>query len=162
MQIRKDISSFGKIGTPRIGYKTQDLKKTLEDFVLQKRIVRIALFGVGNLGTAILKYPGFHQDKIRLVAAFDQAKGKIGRVINGVKVYSIKEVPKIIPKTQATIAIIAVPKEFSQQIADIIVLTGIRGIVNFSTTSASVPKNVWVKDIDLTIEFLSLFSAIQR
>ena len=34
-------------------------KKVLEDFVLQKDYVHVALFGAGNLGSAILKYPGF-------------------------------------------------------------------------------------------------------
>jgi len=88
VQIRKDISNFGKVGRPRIGYRTAELKQVLENYILQN-IVHAVLFGVGNLGSALLKYPGFHQDKVKLVAAFDTDKKKIGTEINGVSIYSI-------------------------------------------------------------------------
>ncbi|MCK5708294.1 MAG: redox-sensing transcriptional repressor Rex [Candidatus Aureabacteria bacterium] len=155
VKIRKDISNFGKVGRPRIGYKTFELKKILEDFVLQN-IVHAVLFGVGNLGSAILKYPGFHQDRIKIVAAFDKDKSKVGKKINGVSVYSVKNAVKIISKTHAEIGIIAVPEKHSQNIADVIVSSGVKGIVNFSPISISVPEKVFVRDIDLSIEFLSL------
>ncbi|MFH1768892.1 MAG: redox-sensing transcriptional repressor Rex [Candidatus Omnitrophota bacterium] len=156
-QIRKDISNFGRVGKPGIGYNSADLKSRLEDFVLQNNVVHVVLFGVGNLGMAILRYPGFPRDKIKIVAAFEKAKDKIGRKINGVPVYSVNRVPEVAKKTHADIAIIAVPKEHSQSVADVIALSGIRKIVNFSPTSLSVAKDVTVKNIDFTIEFLSLF-----
>lgn len=162
VQIRKDISSFGKLGTPRIGYKTKELRDALEDFVLQQETVHLVLFGVGNLGTAILRYPGFHQGKIKIVAAFDKAPKKVGRKINGIMIYSVESAPEIIKKTHADIGLITVPKEHSQEVADLIVLSGLRGVVNFSPTSLTVPKNVFVRDIDLTIEFLTLFCDVCR
>ncbi|MFA6599965.1 MAG: redox-sensing transcriptional repressor Rex [Candidatus Omnitrophota bacterium] len=162
VQIRKDISSFGKVGRPRIGYRTAELKNVLEDFVLQDDMLRIALFGVGNLGTAILKYPGFLKDRIRVVAAFDVEPQKIGKKVGLVTVYPFERAPQIIRKTRANIGIIAVPQGFSQDVADLMVLAGLRGIVNFSPASVSVPAEVRVKDIDLTIEFLSLFCEIHK
>ena len=161
VQIRKDISNFGKVGTPGIGYRTVELKNTLEDFVLQRNIVHVALFGVGNLGTAILEYPEFRKDKIKLVAAFDKAKEKIGKKINGVMVYPVKRAPEIIKKAHVNLGIIAVPKEYSQDVADVMILSGLRGIINFAPASLNVPKNVQVKDIDFKIEILSLFCHIQ-
>ena len=160
VQIRKDISRFGKVGTPRIGYRTVDLKKILKDFILQRDVVRIVLFGVGNLGTAILKYPAFNKDKIKVVAAFDRLGSKIHKKINSVIVYPVERAPEVIKKVRADIGIIAVPKRSAQGVADIMVLSGLRGIVNFSPSAINVPKNVMVKDIDLTIEFLSLFCSM--
>lgn len=160
-QIRKDISSFGKVGTPKIGYKTPELKRVLEDYILQEGRVRVALFGVGNLGSAILRYPGFHRDRIRLVAAFDVAEERIGKKINGITIYPLERAPEVIKKTGTHIGIIAVPGERCQEVADLMVLSGLRGIVNFAPASITVPKNVFVKDIDLTIEFLSLFCDTQ-
>jgi len=157
VKIRKDISSFGKVGTPRIGYKTVELKKILEDFVLQDETVHIVLFGVGNLGRAILRYPRFYGDKIRLVAAFDNNRKKIGEKVNGVTIFSVDRAPEVIKKTHADIGIIAVTKDHSQEVADLMVLSGLKGIVNFSPTSISVPKSVLVKDMDFSIEFLALF-----
>lgn len=160
VQIRKDISSFGKVGKPRLGYKTVDLKNKLKDFLLQDNIVHLVLFGVGNLGSAMLKYPGF-EGRIRLVAAFDISRDKIGRKINGVKIYHINRAPEIIKSKHADIGIIAVPASCSQDVADLMVLSGLQGIINFSPISLSTPKNVRVKDIDFTIEFLSLFCNTQ-
>ncbi|HNV86269.1 MAG TPA: redox-sensing transcriptional repressor Rex [Candidatus Omnitrophota bacterium] len=157
VQIRKDISNFGKIGTPRIGYNAAELKSTLEEFVLQQEKVHVALFGVGNLGTAILRYTGFHKDKIKIVAAFDVAENKIGRNVNGVSIYPLKRAPEVIRKRHVDIGVIAVPVEHSQEVADLMVISGLKGIINFSPTSICVPARVLVKNIDLTIEFLSLF-----
>ncbi len=162
VQIRKDISKFGKVGTPRIGYKIVELRDILERFVIQQDVVRVALFGVGNLGSAILKYPGFHKDRIKIVAAFDKDRRKVGKKINGVMVYSIESAPIIIKKTHVEIGIVAVPKEFSQEVADVIILSGLRGIINFTPTSIAAPKNIVVRDIDFTIEFLSLFCDLQQ
>ncbi|MFH1504195.1 MAG: redox-sensing transcriptional repressor Rex [Candidatus Omnitrophota bacterium] len=157
VQIRKDISKFGKVGIPRIGYKVVELKNILEDFVLQQNVVHIALFGVGNLGAALMRYPGFQTEKIKLVAAFDKAKNKIGKKINGVKIYSVEKASQVIKKTHADIGIIAVPSQYSQEVADLMVLTGLKGIINFSPNSVSTPKKVSVKDIDFSIEIFSLF-----
>lgn len=161
-QIRKDISSFGKVvGRPRIGYDIQNLKQTLEEFV-HSHIVHVALFGVGNLGTAILRYPGFHQDKVKMVAAFDKDLRKVGKEINGINVYDITEALKLIPKKHAEIGVVAVPKEGAQEVVDLMVASGLKGIVNFCPTSVQVPAGVIVRNIDLTIEFHSLFCDLQQ
>ena len=160
VQIRKDISNFGKVGRPRIGYRTSELKQVLENYILQN-IVHAVLFGVGNLGSALLKYPGFHQDEVKLVAAFDTDKKKIGVKINDVSVFSLAKAEKIIPKLHAEIGIIAVPAEYSQKVADIMIKSGLKGIINFTPTTVTVPREIIVKNIDLTIEFLSLFCDIQ-
>ncbi|MCF7873297.1 MAG: redox-sensing transcriptional repressor Rex [Candidatus Omnitrophica bacterium] len=161
VQIRKDISFFGKVGTPRIGYETKKLKDILENFILQNNVVHIALFGVGNLGKAILKYPGFQTDKIKLVAAFDKAKSKLLKEINGIKIYPVERSVELIKKVHAEIGIIAVPPRSSQEVADIMVKAGLKGIINFAPSCISVPKNTFVKNIDFSIEILSIFSHTQ-
>ncbi len=159
-QVRKDISNFGRVGRPRVGYRTTDLKKVLEEFI-SKNVVHVVLFGAGNLGTAVLKYPKFQQGKIRIIAAFDKNKRKIGRSINGVPVYDLTRAREIIKRLRADIAVIAVPEKSSQQVASLIVSCGVKGIINFSPASISVPKSVHVRNIDLSIEFLSLSCVIQ-
>jgi len=162
VQIRKDISSFGKVGTPRIGYKTVGLKNILEDFILQRNTVHVVLFGVGNLGSAILRYPEFQKDRIKIVAAFDKDEAKIGKKINGIPVFAIADAPGIIKKRRAVIGVIAVPREAAQDIADTLATSGLKGIINFAPTSINVPAGIPVRDIDFTIEFLSLYCGILR
>ncbi len=157
VKIRKDISNFKTVGKPRIGYKTADLKRTLEAYLLQKHVVHLVLFGVGNLGSAILRYPGYHREKVKLVAAFDVSDQKVGKKIDGVRIYPVERAPEIIKRCHADIGIIAVPKEHCQEVADYMVLSGLTRIVNFAPTSISVPSKVQVRNMDFTIEFLSLF-----
>ena len=161
VQIRKDISNFGKAGRPRIGYRTEELQNILEEFVSQNA-VHVALFGAGNLGSAILRYPGFQQKKIRMVAAFDADRRKIGTEVNGVKVYDIADAKRIIARTRPEIGIIAVPEEAAQRVANVMVAAGVKGIINFSPVSIAVPRGVAVRAIDLAIEFQALFWEISR
>jgi len=157
VQIRKDISKFGKVGTPRVGYDTAGLKNILENFILQKKVIQIVLFGVGNLGKAILKYAGFGKQKLQIVAAFDKDKKKIDKCVNGVRVYPFEKALSVMKKNTVDIGIIAVPKEKGQEVADLIVASGIKGIVNFAPVSLKVPKHVYCRNIDLAIEFLSVY-----
>lgn len=161
VQIRKDIAAFGKVGKPRVGYDAQELKHFLEDFVT-RNTAHVALFGVGNLGKAIIRYPEFQNQKIKLVAAFDVDKAKVDKEISRVPVYDIARAPQIIAQTRAEIGIIAVPKEAAQSVADMMVKSGLKGIVNFAPINVTVPGHVTVRDIDLSIEFLSLFCDLKR
>ena len=162
VKIRKDISNFKRIGRPRVGYKTLDLKRTLENYLIQGNTVRVVLFGAGNLGSAILRYPGFRQGNVRLVAAFDVLRRKIGKKVEGVRIYPVERSPEIIKRCRADIGIIAVPKEHAQEVADFMVLSGLYRIVNFAPCPISIPAKVQVRNIDFTIEFLSLFCDTQK
>ncbi len=157
VKIRKDISNFKTVGKPRIGYKTADLKRTLENYLLQDNAVHLVLFGVGNLGSAFLRYPGFRREKVKLAAAFDVSRHKVGKKIDGVRIYPVERAPEIIKRCHADIGIIATPKEHAQEVADYMVLSGLHRIVNFAPCSISVPAKVQVRNMDFTIEFLSLF-----
>jgi len=161
VKIRKDISNFAPVGKPRVGYKIAELKGLLEEFV-QKSTVHAVLFGVGNLGTAILKYPEFQSNKIRLVSAFDIDPKKIGKTLCGIRVYAYGDAKKLIPKSHAEIGIIASPKEQGQDIADLMVRCGLKGIMNFAPTTISVPPHVLLKNVDLSIELMSLFCDVQQ
>ena len=73
------------------------------------------------------------------------------------KVYSVDRAPEIVKRLRGDIGIIAVPKESCQEVADYMVLSGLQKIVNFASCPVSVPAKVQVRNIDFTIEFLSLF-----
>ena len=162
VQVRKDISNVGKVGIPRVGYNVRDLLARLENFVLKKDIVHVVIFGVGNLGTAILKFPWLGKGKIKIVAAFDTDKRKIGKIVNGTKIYPVTSAAKIIKRCHGDIGIVAVPEKWSQQVANTIIDAGLKGILNFSPVSITVPDDVYVKHVDLSITFLALYCHTKR
>lgn len=154
-QIRKDISNFGAVGKPRVGYPVRALKELLEDRVYSKADP-VVLFGVGHLGKAIARYPEFQSDRIHIAAAFDTDARKVGGTVGGIRVYSLAEAKRVVRRLGAEIGINAVPKAAAQEVVDLMVEMGIRGIINFSPVHVAVPAGITVRNIDLTIEFMTL------
>ncbi len=159
--VRKDISNFRAVGKPGVGYKVSKLKSVLEDYVLSRDVIHVVLVGVGNLGQAILKYPGFTRERLNIVAGFDTDRAKCGRRINGVRIYPFSSFCEKLKTVSADIAVIAVPEVSAQDVADRVVASGLKALVNFSPKALEVPEGVFVKNIDLTIELLSLYTSAQ-
>lgn len=154
-QIRKDFSYFGGFGTRGVGYNIQKLIKQINRILKFDVVHKTALVGVGNLGSAVLAYPGFSIYGLDIVAAFDVTPQKIGKRVKGVEIEDISKIPTL-QERGIDLAIIAVPREAAQQTADALVLAGIKGILNFSPCYINVPKKVKVITIDIAMDLARL------
>jgi redox-sensing transcriptional repressor len=154
-QIRKDFSYFGGFGTRGVGYDVEKLVKQIKKILRLDVVHKAALVGVGNLGLAVLAYPGFAVYGFEVAAAFDVSPQKIGRKVHNVVVEDVSELG-ILKKRGIDIAIIAVPREAAQQTADELVKAGVRGILNFSPCYITVPKKLKVITIDIAMDFARL------
>jgi redox-sensing transcriptional repressor len=113
------------------------------------------LVGVGNLGSAVLAYPGFKTYGFEIVAAFDSDPKKIGRKTNNITVEKISKIQSL-KKRNIGLAILAVPSKAAQQVAEVLVKAGVKGILNFSPCHISIPKNVKVISIDIAMDLVRL------
>jgi redox-sensing transcriptional repressor len=154
-QIRKDFSYFGDFGTPGVGYNIEKLIKQIKRILRLDVVHKAALVGVGNLGSAVLTYPGFKRYGFEVAAAFDVNPKKIGRKINNIVIEDISRLWTL-KKRKINIAIIAVPCEVAQQRADELIKAGVRGILNFSPCYIAVPKKVKVITIDIAMDLARL------
>jgi len=163
-KVRKDLGQFGQFGVSGSGYDTGELKVALERILGKDKTWNVAVVGTGQLGSALLAYPGFKQHKLSVVAAFDADTKKIGKKISGVMIDSIEDMPKIIKEKKISIGVVAVPSESAQDAAEKLVAAGVSCILNFAPTSLSMPEKVKVKDVDLSreLETLSYFLANKR
>ncbi len=116
---------------------------------------KTALVGVGDLGSALLGYPGFSQLGFKIVTAFDVNPKKIGSTRNNVAVEDISQL-NTLKRRGIRIAIIAVPTEVAQQVADKLIETGVVGILNFASCYLVVPKKVKVINIDIAMDIARL------
>lgn len=155
-QIRKDLSYFGKFGERGIGYRVEELKDNIAKILGLNRKWNICLCGAGNLGSALCAYRGFRQMNLNIVAIFDSDRQKIGRNIRGIKVYSHRNIVDIVKKLKIDIAILAVPAESAQAIADKLIASGIRAILNFAPARLNVLKYVKLRNADLSTELVNL------
>jgi redox-sensing transcriptional repressor len=154
-QIRKDFSYFGDFGTPGVGYRIERLAKEIKKILRLHVIRRTALVGVGDLGSALLAYPGFRTYGLDIVAAFDVDPGKIGKTLDEVKVESLAGI-ETLKKRHISLAIVAVPREAAQETVDKLVAAGVRGILNFAPCKVVAPKRVKVITLDIAMELARL------
>ena len=154
-QIRKDFSYFGGFGTPGVGYKIERVAKQISKILKLDVTQKVALVGVGNLGSAVLAYPGFRIYGFDIAALFDIDPKKIGRKINNVTIEDAAKL-RTLKKRNISLAIIAVPRDTAQPTADALVQAGVRGILNFSPCYITVPNKVKVITIDIAMDLARL------
>ena len=154
-QIRKDFSYFGDFGTRGVGYSIEKLAKEIKRILKLKVVQKAALVGVGNLGSAVLKYPGFETYGFDVAAAFDISPKKVGRKIKGIVVEDMSRL-RTLKKRKIKLAIVAVPRRAAQETADALVKAGVKGILNVSPCHIAVPKRVKVITIDMAMDLARL------
>lgn len=161
-QIRKDLAYFGEFGVRGVGYYVKDLRRHLRQILGLDRKLRVAIMGAGNLGLALADYPGFRQEGFEIVALFDTLNDKVGQLSRGgVAIHDVRQLKRIVRHERVSIAVIAVPAVAAQHVVNLVIGAGIKAILNFSPGTLTVPPDVKLKSVDLTVslESLSFFLA---
>ena len=156
-QIRQDLNNFGGFGQQGYGYKVAVLKKELENILGIPKIYKTILIGAGRLGTVVCNYKGFLDSGFEIVAMFDKSEDVIGKSVGNHVVRPVDELEGFMEEHgEVEVAILTVPKEGAQAIADRLVRAGIRGIWNFAPEDLEAPDSVVVENIRLTDSLLTL------
>lgn len=146
IQVRKDLSLVSKHdGKPGMGFEISELIVNLEEFLGLNRIRKAVIVGAGRLGQALVNFRGF-ENNIDISVIFDNDKRKC----NGKNIIHIDELKEYIKKELVEIAIITVPEDVAQEVCDLLVESGIKAIWNFALTHLKTPKDVVVKNEDLS------------
>jgi redox-sensing transcriptional repressor len=168
-QVRKDLAYFGQFGHSGIGYRVDDLIARVRHILGTDKIWHVLLVGAGNLGRALTAYNGFDGKGFRLVAVFDSDPAKIGkrqgvfpspdaatRARRSFIIQPLSQLKSSVEKQNIRLALLAVPADHAQIVADQIVQAGIRGILNFAPVSISVPRDVALNSVDLAVQLEQL------
>lgn len=162
IQIRKDLAMTGIVGKPKVGYIVEDLLLKIEKFLGWQQSAEAFVVGVGHLGAALLGYDGFTKMGLQIIAGFDNDTNKIGSEIYGKKIFAINRLSELVSKMNIHIGIITVPAKFAQEIADIMVKSGIKAIWNFADIRLSVPDGVIVQHENLASSLAVLSKRLQE
>lgn len=147
-QIRKDLSHFGGFGKQGTGYKIAFLKDQLRQVLKVEREWQVALVGAGDLGSAIARYRGFSDRGFHITCVFDSSTDKVGKHLASFQIQPISELDDFVKGNDIKIAMIAVPAEHAQQVADILIKAGVKAILNYAPINLTVPDGVHVQYID--------------
>ena len=154
--VRKDLEAVGAVGRPKIGFVVADLIQAIHTYMGWGNLDELVIAGCGSLGSALIGYSGFEKRGFRIVAGFDRDPDKNGREINGVMVFPIKKMVNLVKRLHVEIGIIAVPAEAAQEVADMMVEAGVKGLWNFSPCALKVPRSVVVQQEDLIASLVIL------
>jgi len=151
-QLRKDLAHFGQFGTRGLGYSVDALIEVITGVLGTSSLLPVILVGVGNLGSALLKYSGFNREGFEISAAFESDQNRLKTVVADIPVMNVSQMTQYVKDNDVKIAIIAVPAETAQEVANALVNAGVQAFLNFSSTVLNTPDNVIVNSVDLALE----------
>src|SRR3954451_25117828 len=131
-QVRKDLAYFGQFGHPGIGYRVEDLIGQVKRILGTDKVSNVVLVGAGNLGRALSAYKGFMSKGFQLVAVFDNDPTKVGRRLGPFTVQPLSDLAEVVKRENVRLAILSVPADAAQDVADQLVEAGVRGLLNFA------------------------------
>ena len=147
-QIRKDLSYFGGFGKQGSGYQIPRLIDEIQKILNVDRIWQIAIVGMGELGQALVHYHEFARHGLELVLAFDADPARFGTPVGTLTIKDIAEMKDEVAKLGIQIGILAVSMENAQDVANLMVASGIKAILNYAPVKLVLPKGVYVQDVD--------------
>ena len=160
-QIAKDLSYVNVAGRPRVGYAVDELIGVLERFLGFTECHAAFLFGVGNLGGALLSDSGLSQFGLEIVAAFDINPSLVGSTINGIPIYHTDDLSqKMQEYEEVKIGVLTVPIGLAQEVTDTMVASGIKAVWNFTPFRIRVPENIVVQNTSLYAHLALMFNRL--
>jgi redox-sensing transcriptional repressor len=154
--IRKDLSYFGELGTKGVGYNVKKLIGHMRDILGLDSVKNAALVGVGNIGKALLSYPHFESEGIKIMMAFDNQPKKIGRKIKHIIIEDVTNLETRIKSENVQLGILSVPESEAPLIARRMVRAGIKAILSFAPCQLTMPDNIKISCVDLSTELVRL------
>ncbi len=155
-QFRKDLSYFGEFGKPGVGYNVVDLQNRIARILKIDKDQPVIVLGAGNLGSALVGYPGLREQRFHIVGVFDSNEQKIGKRVWELNVRDIRQLREANAHLGARIAIIAVPASAAQAVAEEAIAAGARALLNFAPIILKVPDRIVVRNVSFLQELAVL------
>ena len=158
--VRQDLSHVDFYGISKRGYATEGLAKVLSGLLGADSTWRMVVAGAGNLGRALALHEEFPRRGFIICGVFDVDPRKIGKKIGRLTVQGMKELPAVVGREKVDMGILAVPSAAAQPAADLLIASGIRGLLNLTLTHVVAPRHVPVVASRIVASVLELAHAV--
>ncbi len=155
-QIRQDLNCFGGFGQQGYGYNVNFLYTKICEILGVGCGFRAAVVGAGNLGSALVRSPMFEKRGVDVVAMFDTSPAVIGKKINGIRVYDMAELEARMSQFSVDMAILTLPKEYAEDVAERLKGTNVRGIWNFTGKELDVGEGRVIENVHIGDSLMTL------
>ncbi|HHT20720.1 MAG TPA: redox-sensing transcriptional repressor Rex [Tissierellia bacterium] len=154
-QIRQDFNNFGEFGQQGYGYNVQDLFREINTIIGLDHTYSVIIIGAGNLGGALANY-GFQALGFDIISLFDNDPKKIGKSLSDVEIRDINILETYMSQQPIDIAIITTPVHVAQDIADRLIISGVRSIWNFTPKDLVVPEDLIVENVHMVDSLMTV------
>lgn len=154
--VRKDLAAIGVRGYPHVGFKSAEVLSAIRDVLGFDETFRAVIIGTGRLGGAIASYRGFASYGLLICGLFDIAPQKVGLTVGSHEIQPMAALIRFVRDFDVSIAILTVPPEAAQEVADQAVAAGIKAIWNFVTRGLTVPERVFVRHEHISVGLAEL------
>ncbi|MGI8701534.1 MAG: redox-sensing transcriptional repressor Rex [Nocardioidaceae bacterium] len=161
-KLRKDLSYLGTYGTRGVGYDVDYLRYQIARQIGLTQDWSVVIVGIGNLGHALANYSGFGSRGFQIAGLLDSDPQRVGEKVGDLEISAMEHLEDIVREGRVSIGVIATPEANAQAVCDKLVAAGVRSILNFAPTVLSVPAQVDVRKVDLSIELQILAYHEQR
>lgn len=161
-QIAKDLSYLNIRGRTRIGYEVAELERVLSTFLGFGRLHRAIIIGVGSLGGALMQDSGLNRFGLKIVAGFDINPAITGTHACGIPIFKPDQLPEKVAELKAEIAIITVPDNQAQLMADFAALAGIKALWNFTPVRLREPQGAVVQDTSIYAHLAMMYNRMDN
>ncbi len=163
-QVRRDLMAIGYSGSPTKGYDLDLCLESIGAFLDGSARQEVALVGVGNLGRAVLTHFAEASPSVAIVAAFDRDPALAGTSEQHIRIFDASRMERIIRDLGIEIAVITVPAQSAQDVADVLVRAGIKSLISFAPVPLRLPNDIFVEYMDITaaLESAAYFARLGR
>ena len=155
-QIRQDFNNFGGFGQQGYGYNVDYLYKEIGKILGLDQHHHLIIIGAGNLGQALANYMNFEKRGFIMQGIFDVNPELFGKKVRNLTVEPMELVEQRIREHDIDIAVLTIPKESAETVADRLIAYGIKAIWNFAHVDLHVPEGVQVENVHLSDSLMKL------
>ena len=149
-QIRQDLNNFGGFGQQGYGYSVDYLYEEIENILGLNKVYKIVIVGYGRLGQAMANYISNNEKNFRIAGIFDVKQSIQDVEFQNAVVLTCGSLAGFIEKEGVDIAVMCVPPEKAQLVADTVAGAGVKGIWNFTAVDLELPDNIAVENVHMS------------
>jgi redox-sensing transcriptional repressor len=163
--IRKDISflaeALGDTVGSNAGYSPEILIPAIKRALGLDRRRKFCVVGLGRLGSAYLNYQAYglsfdDLEEFELAAGFDTNVNRVEILKSPVPLYPAYKLGEVISRFAIELALLCVPAESAQAVAEKLAAAGIRGILNFAPVTLKLAQEIAVRNVYVVDELRAL------
>ena len=161
-QVREDLENLHESLSVSDIHSVKNLLHIVEAYLGYDQANTAVIAGAGNMGRALLNYPGFRLYGLDILAIFDSDEHVVGTKVGDKEIFPVDRLEELTDRLKVHMGIITTPPEPGQQIADMMIASGIKGIWNFTQARIKVPKDVELRNTSLYADYLWLSQKLER